>query len=64
VVSGWKLDAVQAGLGATLPAILGFGDERRALFFRMQAMNEVMVVALTDWESKKSRLEIVESAVA
>lgn len=59
-----KLDVVQAGLAATLPAILGFGDEPGALFFRMQAMNELMVVALTHWESKKSRLEIVESGVA
>lgn len=59
-----KLDVVQAGLAATLPMILGFGHEPGALFFRMQAMNELMVVALTDWEWKRSRLKIVKSGVA
>lgn len=59
-----KLDVVQAGLAATLPMILGFSHQPGSLFFRMQSMNELMVVALTDWESKTRRLKVVKSGVA
>lgn len=59
-----KLDVVQAGLAATLPSILGFSHKPGSLFFRMQSMNELMVVALTDWESKTRRLKVVKSGVA
>ena len=59
-----KLDALQAGLAATLPMILGFSHEPGSLFFRMQAMNEMMVIALTDWESERSRLKAVKAGIA
>lgn len=59
-----KLDVVQAGLAATMPAVLGFADEPGAVFFRAQAMNEIMVVGLTDWKSERSRLQAIEAGVA
>ena len=44
-------DIMQAGLAAFGPTLLGFGDEWAALPFRLQAGNEAMVVAMTDWEA-------------
>jgi hypothetical protein len=44
-------DIMQAGLAGLGPTLLGFGDEAAALPFRLQAMNEGMVVGLTDWEA-------------
>jgi hypothetical protein len=44
-------DIMQAGLAAVGPTLLGFGDEWAALPFRLQAGNEAVVVATTDWEA-------------
>jgi hypothetical protein len=44
-------DIMQAGVAALGPTLLGFGDEWAALPFRLQAGNEAMVVAMTDWEA-------------
>jgi hypothetical protein len=44
-----QMDIVQAVLAGGMPAVLGFGDETAALPFRLQALNEFMVVGLTDF---------------
>jgi len=46
-----KGDVMQALAAATLPGILGFGDKAAALPFRVQALNEAVVVAATDFDS-------------
>jgi hypothetical protein len=33
-----------------LPTVLQFRDDPAALFFRGQALNEYLVIALTDWQ--------------
>lgn len=45
-----KLDVVQMLTAATMPSALGFGDQSAALPFRLQALNEAMVVGITDWD--------------
>lgn len=52
-----KVDLVQAATAAGLPWLLGFGHKSEALPFHLQAMNEVGVVDLTDWESGIDALE-------
>jgi peptidoglycan/LPS O-acetylase OafA/YrhL len=44
-----RLDEVQAGFAASAPTLFGFADEKKSWFFRGQAMNEVTVVALTNF---------------
>jgi hypothetical protein len=44
-------DAIQAASAALGPVIHGFADERDALFFYGQALNEVAVIASTDWDA-------------
>ena len=44
-------DIMQAAVAAIGPTLLGFGDEWAAMPFRLQAGNEAMVVAMTDWEA-------------
>jgi hypothetical protein len=44
------LDAVQATTAALAPALLGFVDEPESAFFYGQAVNEVAVIATTDWD--------------
>jgi hypothetical protein len=44
-----KLDSVQAALAGIGPTLFGFGDEPEANTFRMQALSEVGVIAMTDW---------------
>lgn len=46
-----KVDLVQAASAAGLPWLMGFGHKSEALPFHLQALNEVGVVDLTDWES-------------
>jgi hypothetical protein len=48
-----KLDEVQASLAASAPTLFGFADEKKSWFFRGQAMNEVAVLALTDFPAAK-----------
>jgi hypothetical protein len=45
------LDAVQAASAALGPVLHGFAGERDALFFYGQALNEVAVIASTDWDA-------------
>lgn len=47
-----KMDAVQAAMAVLLPSAMGFGEEPYAALFRGQAMNEAMVLAITDWEKR------------
>jgi hypothetical protein len=47
-----KIDAVQAGMSALGPALLGFGKEKEASFFYGQAALETGVVAATDWNAQ------------
>jgi hypothetical protein len=43
-------DAIQAASAALGPVIHGFAGERDALFFYGQALNEIGVIAATDWD--------------
>jgi hypothetical protein len=45
-------DLIQAALAAGLPTILGFGETRAAIPFRIQAGNEMLVVSATDFEGQ------------
>jgi hypothetical protein len=45
------LDAVQAATAALGPALHGFADESKSAFFYGQALNELGVIALTDWDA-------------
>ena len=56
-----KLDLVQAATAATMPALLGFGDDAAALPFRIQAVNELAVVGITDWDSDEGATLVSES---
>lgn len=47
-----KLDEVQAALAAAAPTVLRF--KKGSTFFRGQAMNELMVIAMTDWDAGES----------
>lgn len=44
-----QMDLVQAASAAALPSMLGFADEPEAWLFHGQAVNELAVVAFTDW---------------
>ena len=48
-----KLDTVQAAMAAAAPTVLGFGEKhgKASWFFHGQAMNEVLVIRMTDWEA-------------
>ena len=48
-VTHGMLDMAQAAMAATAPHLFGFADESKSWFFRGQAMNEAMVITLTDW---------------
>ncbi|HEU5451625.1 MAG TPA: hypothetical protein VFU76_06550 [Terriglobales bacterium] len=47
-----KLDLGQMLTAAGMPSLLGFGSESAALPFRLQAMNEALVVGITDWDRR------------
>jgi hypothetical protein len=56
------LDAVQAATAALGPVLNGFAGEPEAGFFWGQAVNEVGVIATTDWDagmSESQRLHAV-----
>jgi hypothetical protein len=57
-----KLDAVQAAMAMFMPTVLGFGDDRSALFFRAQALNECAVIALTDFHASEEAGEVERAA--
>ncbi len=46
-----KMDLVQAGLASGLPVVMGFAAGSVSMPFQFQAMNELLVVASTDWEA-------------
>jgi hypothetical protein len=48
-----KIDMMQAGMAAGLPLLLGFGTDAAAIPFKMQAIDEVIVVMTTDWEGRE-----------
>jgi len=45
------LDLVQAGLTGFGPVLFGFGDTPEARTFYAQAVSEIGVVAMTDWDA-------------
>lgn len=45
------LDAMQATTAALGPVLHGFADESKSAFFYGQALNELGVIALTDWDA-------------
>jgi hypothetical protein len=45
-----KIDAGFSGFVATMPNLLGFGDEKKSWFFRAQGMNIAAVGAMTNEE--------------
>jgi hypothetical protein len=54
-----KIDLMQAGMAAGLPLLLGFATDAAAMPFKMQALNEAVVVMATDWEGREN--EAIES---
>ena len=49
------IDALQAGMTALGPTMLGFADEPEAQFFYAQAALEAAAVAATDWDATGMR---------
>jgi hypothetical protein len=47
-----KLDVAQAALAGLGPVLFGFADEPEARTFHMQALSEVGVVAMTNWDGQ------------
>jgi hypothetical protein len=45
-----KLDAGLAALTATVPRLMGFGEDSEAKFFNMQSMAETAIIAMTDFD--------------
>ncbi len=45
-----KLDAALAALTASMPRLMGFGEESESKFFTMQSMLETAVTAATDFD--------------
>lgn len=50
-----KLDVVQMAMAATMPTLMGFSGTKAATFFHGQALNEGMVISLTDWSRRNQR---------
>lgn len=49
------LDRVQAGMASLAPEMLGFTSEKHAWFFRGQALTEDIVIALTKYDSPRTK---------
>jgi hypothetical protein len=47
-----EMDVVQAAMAFSLPTLLGFGGKAAARPFRIQALNELMVIGLTDFRGR------------
>jgi hypothetical protein len=45
-----KLDAGLAALTATMPRLIGFGEDMESKFFMMQSMLETAITAMTDFD--------------
>jgi len=52
-----KMDAGFAASSAVMPQIFGFTGTSAATIFRLNSLVESTVVALTDWDSNKARLQ-------
>ena len=50
-----KLDTVQMAMAAVIPTLMGFSATKAASFFHGQAIDEVSVVAMTDWSRRNER---------
>jgi hypothetical protein len=59
-----KLDIGQLSLAASAPQMFGFSDHAKAWFFRAQALSEVMVVAMTDWDAAARPTERIRDLAA
>jgi hypothetical protein len=59
-----KLDMAQAALALLCPAIFGFGGDSASLLFRGQAMDESMVLAMTDWYARRQKAPVAGRSVA
>jgi hypothetical protein len=46
-----KIDAGMSGAVATLPSLLGFGNQKKAIFFRAQGVGMAATTGMTDFES-------------
>jgi hypothetical protein len=46
-----KMDIGQLSLAGSAPQLFGFSDQAKSWFFRAQAMSEVTVLAMTDWDA-------------
>ncbi len=58
-----KGDILQALTAAGIPNVLGFSNEAAAVPFRLQALNESIVVCATDYNSETARAqEYIEAA--
>jgi hypothetical protein len=47
-----KLDVAQAALAGLGPLLFGFGNAPEARAFHVQALSEVGVVTMTDWDGQ------------
>ncbi|MGI4756239.1 MAG: hypothetical protein ACRYGF_05240 [Janthinobacterium lividum] len=52
-----KIDAAFAASSFIKPELFGFSGTKAAALFRVNGLVESTVVALTDWDSSKARLE-------
>ena len=49
-----QMDLLQAGTAAFLPLMLGFGHEAAGIPFHLQAVSELAVVNMTDWDGENT----------
>jgi len=56
-----KGDIMQAITAAGAPSLFGFGDEPAALPFRLQALDEAIVIGITDFDSDLAHQQALES---
>jgi hypothetical protein len=59
-----KLDIGQLSLAASAPQMFGFSDQAKSWFFRAQALSEVMVIAMTDWDAGARPTERIRDLAA
>ncbi len=56
-----KIDAAFGASSALMPELYGFSGTKAATIFRVNSLVESTVVALTDWDSNKARLQSLTS---
>lgn len=56
-----KGDVMQALTAAAAPSMMGFGSEGAALPFRLQALNEAIVIGITDFDSERAHQQALRS---